>query len=214
MSLTSEVQRRYTRIQLVDLGAVSSLLGVEVHWPEAEVTRVLDLSYAGAALERPQQPLENGQNLDLKFVFNKVTVPVTAKVVWFNDRLVGCEFFNLSLQTQKAMDDLLAAPLVGANLKPVDQKYFAAQDDFQFWYAGPQGCHVFLWTSRQTLPSSVNKALIQFNDQNFVFENGVLKQGSQPASQKEIQMVVQLLSQIHDSDAPLSHLIEQLAKTL
>lgn len=213
MSETSSAQRRYTRVQLTDLGAVSSLMGVHVKWPSGEQTRVLDLSYAGAALERPKQNLNHGEKTQLQFLLRDIELKLPAKLVWFNDRLVGCQFSELDIDTQRAIDRFLEVPLVGANLKPVDERYFAAQDDFKYWFAGPNDSHVFLWTSTGS-SGAISKALVQWGERSFLYENSQLTHAGVKATAADTQRVLQILSQIPSDHAPIKPVIEKLAQQL
>jgi hypothetical protein len=189
---SSKDQRRFPRIFLQKADVFQAMAGARVAWANGVATNVLDLSYTGAALERPKaESFEKGQSIELKFSFaGGQPASVKSKVVRADPNLVGVQFESLSPQARLAFETFLTDNLLGLHLHAVDPNLFSKTQDFTHWFHGPKDTNVFIWIKSEQL----HKAIVEIDHQILVWNQGVLSQGKSRAD---------LLSAIEDYYSPV-----------
>ena len=168
-------RRRYPRIFLQGAEGFGSLVGATAVWPGGEKTDILDLSYTGAALIKPNVNLERGSALTLTFHFagQAQAVTVESKVIRADGRLAAIQIDALTPAARLAFETFLNDNLLGLNLRPVSPSNFSQGQDFSHWLHGPKDTNVFAWKRGDT----VEKAIVEIDNQILVWNKGKLAQG-------------------------------------
>lgn len=165
-------RRRFPRINIrQELEKAKALIGASVDWLEDETSQMFDISYLGAAIERPKKfKAQSGDVISLQMKLGDFEpIQVEGLVVWFNDRLVGVEFQNMDHVSRSRIDEFLEDKIVGSHMIPVSPNYFSDHVDFQHWFHGPNNTNVFLWEPKG---KRISRAMISFDGQAMIFEEG------------------------------------------
>lgn len=227
-------RRRFTRVALSgDFGAARALLGAQARWPEGNKSAMFDLSYQGAALERPENfSLNQDQQVKLHLELGSSRkFDVEARIAWATANRVGVEFSQLSIDDRVMLDEFLEDRLIGSHLHRVDPRFFNPGVDFQHWYHGPRNTNVFLWTELDGADTVIKRAIVDFDDQHLIYQDGQLQsEGTtmlNPApvrvesDQEQLRVVLdrdmpivrrfmEVLSQLSEQEAPLRRLFQEL----
>jgi len=230
-------RRRFPRVNLQNqMDQAKIIVGAKVDWLDQCESEVFDISYKGVAVNRPQGlSLRAGDTTDLKLILGKLE-PCTlkAKVVWFNDHVVGLEFLDIDHVTRMIIDEFLEDKIIGAHMVPVSPQYFSEQVDFQYWYHGPNNTNVFLWESGD---NQLTRAMVSFDDQAMIFEEGAFhRAGSEmdwdvqasystetlPSQENEdllvilekdsplVQRSIEILTQLKDQSKSINNLLKKM----
>ncbi len=225
----SQSRRRFPRLQLKsELGAAQRILEATVIVSGQERLAVFDLSYQGAAVQLSQASFTEGQQFELHLQLGQSQAfPILARIAWKKEKIMGIEFINLKLEDRLALDEFLEDQLIGSHLYPINASHFSKDADFQYWYHGPKGTNVFLWTKGNDKNLEIEKAMVEFDGQLLIFEAGQLRsegkidetsrdeEGLQivlDASMPIVQRFVKVLSQIKAQEKPLSDLFDRLLR--
>lgn len=235
--------RRYPRVFLTKgIQEFDRIAGLEVKWPNGQITGVLDISYVGAAIIKTTKILEKfskGDELEFKFTFagGESDVAFDAEVIREDDKVLAVHFPELSLQARKSLDLFLKQKVIGLNTKLVDPKFYIEKQGFDFWFHGPSQTNVFIWGSLE----DIQKASFEVNYQVVSFENGKFFSSESKrflevptedyaykvnnpdqkkplentqSDKKTVQDIVSLLSQIEDSTGIIKKLSEIMLKSM
>lgn len=199
-------QRRFPRVVVKGpLPELSSILGAQLGWPNLETTEIVDLSYRGMAARRPglfALAVHNEVALEIRL---GVMSPFQAqvRVAWCNLDTVGLELKSMPPEGHQAMAEFLDAKLVGTALKPVERAFFSAGQNFQVWFQGPGGLHVFIWTNKSR---TIERVAMSLGERTVEFQRGT-RVAIIDGDQRRGLLV---LSQIDRPDLP----VEEFLRTL
>jgi hypothetical protein len=166
--------RRYPRVFLTKgIQDFDKIGGLEVKWPGGFVTGVLDISYIGAAIVKTSkitQKFAKGETIEFLFSFanGPTDVPFDGEVIREDEKAIAVYFPELSLKARRALEGFLKQKLIGLNTKLVDSKYYIKEQDFDFWFHGPNQTNVFIWGNLE----HVRKVTFEINNEVMTFEKG------------------------------------------
>ncbi len=168
----AENQRRYPRVFLdKSLGDFKEMLGIQVRWPNGDVGGVLDISYIGAALNRPAGldiPFSQNEQLPLEFLFGNHSVNINVFLVRKLDHILGVHFPDLSVQAHLEIENFLKDKIIGLNTHYIEPRFYSRTQDFSHWYHGPNDTNVFIWEGHE----KILKATIELNHQVLFYGDG------------------------------------------
>ena len=201
-------KRKYTRVHFRgDIGEAYRILGARIVWPNQEVSDVFDLSFKGFAVSRPALvDLKPGALQSIRVELGErhgFLVPV--RVVWIKEQLVGLEIGDVSAEAHLELNFFLTDKIVGQNMRPVDRQFFNGHETFQFWFQGPKGTHLFIWTDSDD-PTKVTKVSLDMDGDVWEFENRRVIKGD-----RFNDRAMQILGQITVTEFRLKDVIEKVA---
>lgn len=168
-------RRRYPRIVIPQgLTDLKKLIGIEAVVSGGEKTSLLDLSYAGAALQRVnnESKFKTGDEIRIEFVFdNKASRTVNAEVVRVTDTALGVRFISMPADTRLELERYMNDKMLGLNIHQVRADLLNARDrrrDLSHWFHGPRDTNIFLWQKN----SELTKAVVEIDYQILHYENG------------------------------------------
>ncbi len=205
MSQQNSIQRR--RFSRIYLDPTTTVAGAQVIWSNKERSFVVDLSYRGAALKKPQtlKPALQSEIVIEVDLQREGVFKASAKVVWESDELLGVEFVDVKGQGTIALQKFLSNKLVGSHLFEISPTLYKEQLDCQFWYHGPSDVDVHLWTMSASEPTSspLKKAEIHLGDSLIIVQDGQVLihhfGDTSVSKEKEQQMIrtsAELMSQL------------------
>lgn len=201
-------KRRHRRVHFRgDVGQGHRILGATVTWPNQEVSDVFDLSVKGLAVSRPALvDLKVGglQSVAIE-LGEKQPFLVPARIVWLKEQLVGLEMGDVSAEAHLLLHEFLTDKLVGQCLKPVDHRFFSGDQDFDHWFQGPNGTHLFLWSDPKDA-ARIIKVHLELDEGVWEFENGRVTKG-----ENLNERAIQILGQILVTQFRLRDVIEKVA---
>lgn len=201
-------KRRYPRVQFRnDMGQAHRILGARLVWNTTEVSDVFDLSFKGFAVSKPALvSLKKGALQAVRVELGeKPSFLVPVKVIWVRDQAIGLEIGDISAEAHLVLTEFLNDKLIGQNLRPVEKRYFGKNHDFDHWFQGPNGTHVFLWMDAQD-PAKVTKVHLELDGAVWEFENRRVTKGEQLNVR-----AMQILGHIHSPNFQLLDVIEKVA---
>lgn len=231
--------RRYPRVFLAR--GVHRIAGIEVKWPGEDLTSgVLDISYIGAAIVKTSkitQKYAKGDFVNFQFSFanGDSDIPFQAQVIREDEKSIAVYFPELSLKARKALEGFLKLKLIGLNTKLVDSKYYTKEQDFNYWFHGPNQTNVFIWGNFE----KIEKATFELNYEVMTFKNGkfYLSESSKyletptedyayrvnnpearellrkNATEKVVNEVLSLISQIEDNTGIIKKISDTMIET-
>jgi hypothetical protein len=202
LSQNAAIQRR--RFSRIYLDASTNVAGAQAIWSNKERSFVVDISYRGAALIKPQT-LKVAMQSDITFDIDlkrEGLFTAQAKVVWENDEVVGVEFSDIKGQGMIALQKFLTNKLVGSHLFEISKSLYKDQLDCQFWYHGPSDVDVHLWTesSNEPVGSPLKRAEIHVGENLVAIKDGQVVvhhfSGNAADDDKVIRSAAELMSQL------------------
>ena len=178
-------------------------------WPNHEVSDVFDLSFKGLSLSRPALvELKPGSLQSVEIHLGEwppFLVPV--RVIWVKDQLVGLEMGDISAQAHLCLSRFLSDKLIGQNLKMVERQFFSGDQNFDYWFQGPNGTHLFLWADPND-STRIIKVHLELDEAEAVweFENRRVTKGEHLN-----ERAIQILGQITVTQFRLKEIIEKVA---
>lgn len=168
-----EERRKYPRVELsAKKSRAPNLLDIRCFWPWGETTELFDISFQGAAIQRPREKnLKMDEHHELVFFWpSGEKMQVRGKLMWINDKVVGLHFPTLMPKDRIILDDFLGEQIKGLNLRSVDTKHLSASVDCDIWYQGQSEINVFIWMGEQ--PQSLDRIRIEIEDDAVDFTAG------------------------------------------
>ncbi|MEZ4871670.1 MAG: PilZ domain-containing protein [Bdellovibrionales bacterium] len=170
--------RKYTRISThVAHDLAQSFMDVGLEWGNGEKTKIVDLSYRGAAAEVPEHvSLQACQSYPVHIQFsNQDVCEAQVEVMWIKNGLVGLYFEDMDAKAHLLFEKYLKDKLVGAHLRKIEPKYYSHQLTCTYWYQGPSDLQVYLWLNDSKL--LVTQVIVLLDDCSFSYNDGDIKVG-------------------------------------
>ncbi|MGE0526265.1 MAG: PilZ domain-containing protein [Bdellovibrionales bacterium] len=205
----ADEQRRFPRVPLHrELSELLQVLGAQLTWPNLEVSRVLDLSYKGVAVERPGlYPLAAHAQLEVELKLGAQSpFRVLARIAWFSLDVVGLELRTLPAEGHLAMAEYLDVKLAGLGLKAVERAFFSPRHSFQHWFQRPGGLNVFVW--REEGCQRINRVVVEWDEATVEFERGKSPGGFEPDRRRALLV----LSQMDKPDLPMEEFVRSFRR--
>jgi hypothetical protein len=154
---STDPRRKFPRIFLVGIHDLKELIGARIEWGKDKITDVLDLSYTGAAVVRPENfEFEKGKAVEVQMHFaGSAAFPLQIVLVRETEKIFGIQFQNLNKKTIEALDGFLSDKILGRNLRSVNPKFFRQGHTFNHWLHGPNNTNLYLWVDGQTISQAV-----------------------------------------------------------
>ena len=168
-------RRRYPRIVIPQgLTDLKKLIGIEALIAGGEKTPLLDLSYAGAALQikNNDSNYKTGDAIKIELIFdNKASRSVNAEIVRVTDNALGVRFVTMPAETRLELERYMNDKMLGLNIHQVRADLLNARDrrrNLSHWYHGPRDTNIFLWQKE----NEISKAVVEIDYQILHYENG------------------------------------------
>lgn len=201
----SQMQRR--RFSRIYLDSSTTVAGAQVIWPSKERTFVVDISYRGAALQKPQtEKFTNKQKFEIEIDLKREgALKVDAHVAWENPDILGVEFSLIKGDGPRVLEKFLSNKLIGSHLFEIAPNLYKDQLDCQFWYHGPSEVDVTIWVLNpsEAQGSPVRKTEIQMNDDLVLVQDGQVtvhhfgaNAQTKEHEQRAIRTAAELMSQL------------------
>lgn len=227
-------RRRFVRANLrYDYGQARHLVGAWIKWPgQNKLGEIYDISYQGMAGAKVVA-VNVGESSDVEVILgDSVSMVCRVRVAWVHSTVIGLEILSTDVAFKQTLDEYLEDKIIGAYLRPIHPKYFAPNEDFQYWYHGPKDTNVFLWLDKEE-NAPVKRAVFELDGQFLLYEEGQIYSGSQleeinlfnqayyqelenynknANSREVVDRVVGILSQLAHKHPPLKGLIEELVE--
>jgi hypothetical protein len=222
--MTESTKRRFQRVPINNqfLNEVKPFMNVRARWGVFEDVAVLDLSFRGAALARPDCGVFQKDD-QIKLIFElpeKQVIEVPSRIAWAKEKVIGIEFLPLNDDVRSALEYFLNDKLIGLMLRRINPKYVAAYNDMDYWFNGPNYTNIFIWQKNMVLSRAIMELadeIVAFEDNNLVkmdrsSADGSLNRSSEPPSRNTIKKLVGLLGNVADQDGVLAPLVKELVR--
>lgn len=209
--MKTQESRRYQRVHFRrDFGANDRLVKAKVFWKNLESADVFDLSYGGMAASKPGLlELKNGETIDLTLELGDLPAfDLKAKVAWIKDYSVGLSFLELGPEGHLALRRFLSDKLVGASLVLVQPESYPKESDFDFWFSGPRGTHLFVkFGPTDSYPQPIESMEVDLDGDRMLVRGEEIISGA-----SLLDSTVQILSHAPEHYVELYQVLEQLTK--
>ena len=153
-------RRRYPRMFLIGAAELRAIIGAEIRWNDSRISRVVDLSFLGAAVENPKSlDLHRDQIVEIDLMLKgQDPLRVVGRVVRADEKVIALEFAALPLTARRGLALFLNDQTLGFHLRPVNPLFFDKHQNFSQWFHGPNDTNLFIWREGSKIVRAVFEA--------------------------------------------------------
>jgi hypothetical protein len=167
-------KRKYPRLLLAHSDSeYRAIVGSQILWPRGGKSQVLDMSYAGIAIEAPGvgDSLKIGEFIEAHLLLpteNQLRIPVALRVIRKTSSVVGLRVDSTSVDGRIKIDQTLKDQIVENAMRSLTTESLPQELHASSWFHGPFDTNIFIWNTE----NRISKLFIEYDNSILQFENG------------------------------------------